>query len=299
MAGYDALSDFVNQEADYNFASGLEMLKRGGGWLMDATSPFSQAVSEPLNQDIKRFADYVNESSVGKVVAQGAQAVQDSGADYGVPVVGAMWGPTRKLLKTLSPEHFQSLSAKDLQVLERATEAYPSVKNAGLQNFIEDAFHGPLSNPELKTYLEGKAPGMIYLTEPQNYINHPMEKKLSSPAMSLLHEGGAGHAVTGSSAELTSWGKFKEPNFTMYDNPTRMAAEGFAEGGSHTAMNKYNKDVFAPYWQDYKEYPSDLRDIYIKSGYLGADFGSDLRKGLVPDQSEAIYQLLNILKGVY
>jgi hypothetical protein len=85
----------------------------------------------------------------------------------------------------------------------------------------------------------------------------------------------------------------------MYDNPSRLAVEGFAEGGSHTAMNKYNKEVFAPYWQEYKDYPSDLKDVYLKSGYLGADFGSDLRKGLVPNQQKAIEELLTILKGVY
>jgi hypothetical protein len=39
---YDALSDFVNQEADYNFGVGLEMLKRGGSSFLDAIGP-SQA----------------------------------------------------------------------------------------------------------------------------------------------------------------------------------------------------------------------------------------------------------------
>jgi hypothetical protein len=43
------------------------MLKRGNSALLDATSPFSQAVSEPLNQDIRKFAEYVNQHfKIGK-----------------------------------------------------------------------------------------------------------------------------------------------------------------------------------------------------------------------------------------
>lgn len=213
---------------------------------------------------------------------------------------GAVWVPTTKnFLKKLSQEHYNALSPVDKRVLDLSTEAIPSVRNAELYYGVSDGFYAPPAATTLPEYLKRLNPGGIQLTDPQNYIGHRLEKRLSSPAIALMHEGGAGHALTGGSKNLSSWGKFTEPNYTMYDNPSRLAVEGFAEGGSHAAMNKYNKEVFAPYWQEYKDYPSDLKDIYIKSGYLGADVGSDLRKGTVPNQEKVIQELLAILKGVY
>jgi hypothetical protein len=112
MASWDTLANFVNQEADYNFASGLELLKRGGAEVLAATSPFSQAVSEPLNQDIRKFAEYVNQSGVGKLVAHGAQAMQESGADFGIPV-GPMMGVVRANSRT--PQQLRILKDKVIE----------------------------------------------------------------------------------------------------------------------------------------------------------------------------------------
>jgi len=298
MTPWDYISDTLSQEPSMEgFKKGLRYLKEKGMDFLQATSMFSPESVAPLNKQAKDFASWVNESRVGKAVAQGAQAMQESGADYAIPAVGAMWGPTKSFLKKLSPEHYGNLTGVDKRALETLTESYPSVRNTRLEYNKSDAFGTPLGEIKRLEYLAGKKPGTIFLTDPRNYTIHPLEKKLSSPPIAYAHEGS--HALTGTPSELASWGKFTEPNFSMYDNPTSLGTEGFAEGASHSMLNKYNKEVFTPYWQEYKDYPSDLKDVYIKSGYLGADFGSDLRKGIVPNQEKAIEELLTILKGVY
>lgn len=56
-------------------------------------------ISEPLNRDIQNLASYVNNSSIGKLVSQGAQAVQDTGIDYAIPQVGLTKTVTSGILK--------------------------------------------------------------------------------------------------------------------------------------------------------------------------------------------------------
>jgi hypothetical protein len=63
-------------------------------------------------------------------------------------------------------------------------------------------------------------------------------------------------------------------------------------------MGKYNKNVLAPYWQDYKKQFPDLKDAYLKPGYLGVDVGESIRGGNVPNQQNIIEELISILKGV-
>ena len=301
-AAWDYISDVLSQKPDMEaFNRGLEYLKQKG---VGALTAISEATAIPgqesLNKEAKDFASWVNESQVGKTVIQGTQAMAESGADYGIPglpAMGALWKRTEPFLKKLSPEHFANLSKTDKRALETLTEAYPSVRNTRLEYNKSDAFGTPLGEIGKSEYLAGEKPGVIFLTDPQNYISHPLEKKLSSPPISYAHE--ASHAFTGTPAEFATWGRFKEPNYSMYDNPTALSAEGFAEGLSHSILNKYNKKVFAPYWQEYKEYPQDLRNVYLKSGYHGADVGSTLRGGNIPNQQETIEKLLEILKGVY
>lgn len=109
METWDALSNFVNQEADYNFASGLEMLKKGHNWFMDATNPFPPQVSQNLNEQIKSHVDSVLQSAPGKAISHAADMVRESGVDYGIPAVGPMMGVTLKQLQGAPKEAFRKL----------------------------------------------------------------------------------------------------------------------------------------------------------------------------------------------
>jgi hypothetical protein len=162
--GFDTLANFVNQEADYNFASGLEVLKRKGAEVLAATSPFSQVVSEPLNQDIQKFAEYVNQSAVGKGAAQGVQAMLDTGVDYGIPV-GPMMGVIKSNFRI--PEQIQTLRkviAEEMrsrgpvgQVFDQGNAVYPTNIYNNLIN--PDKFWGKVieENPGIASPLTTKA----------------------------------------------------------------------------------------------------------------------------------------------
>jgi hypothetical protein len=291
MTPWDYISETLSQEPSMEeFKKGLGYLKDKGMDFLQATSMLSPETVAPLNRQAKDFASWVSESQVGKAVAQGAQAVQETGADYGMPAIGALWGPTNKFLKKLSPGHYYNLNSTDKKALEALTESYPSVKAANLQYGVEDAY-GIKELRSLQEHLAGQKPGYILLTDPQNYTNHPLEKVLSSPAISYAHEGG--HALTGGSSDIANWSKIP-----LMEGYPKAGVEGFAEGFSHALMGKYNKNVLAPYWQDYKKQFPDLKDAYLKPGYLGVDVGESIRGGNVPNQQNIIEELISILKGV-
>ena len=252
---------------------------------MGALGALSEATAIPgqegLNIQAQDFTTWVNESKVGKAVAQGVQAMTETGADYGIPIA-ALWKRTEPFLKKLSPEHFASLSKSDKRALETLTESYPSVRNSSLITGLEDAFRDQYKN--LPEQLIGAKPGEITLTYPK-YYTHPLEKKLSSPAISYAHEGA--HAFTGGSGNLAGW-------TSDLDEFARPSVEGFAEGFSHALLNKFNKDVLAPYWWEYRAKPG-FKDVYTASGYHGVDVANSIKGGNIPDQRDAIQELMNIL----
>lgn len=92
MSLWDSITDSYEM-----FKTGLDNtvqgVKSGLDYINQQTNPFPESITNPLNAQLEAFAKYVNESGPGKAVAKGAQAVQESGVDYGMPT-GALTGLT-------------------------------------------------------------------------------------------------------------------------------------------------------------------------------------------------------------
>lgn len=192
---------------------------------------------------------------------------------------------------------------KALEALEAMTENYPSITKAKLdigQSSLSSHYTQNVRDVySSNMFAEGLYPGKIVVNIPHmveggsipNWM-YPLER---TPWLSYAHEGPLGHALTSGSLDIQHWLRTEAGVANPMKEHARAAIEGFAEGGSHGILNKYNKDVFAPYWGSYKGI-QPLEDIYTTAGSMGVDVGDMTRRGSLPNQREVISNLLSIIK---
>ena len=316
MDSFDTLSNFVNQEADYNFASGLELVKKQGGLqvpIPESLNQMWQSVREPVMgaaQSVDKALTWPMQDQLPKVAeaVTGAMFPESPkealvGGIAGLQPGMASWQETFSKVGSLSNRLRNAVpDRKALEALEALTESMPSVRNAELN--IGQSSLGSSYTQNMRDiynshqFAQGLFPGTIEINVP-HFIDgelstwqYPLER---SPWLSYAHEGPLGHALTSGSLDIRQWMRTQGGMANPMKAHARAAIEGFAEGGSHGVLDKYNKNVFAPYWGEYKG-QQPLEDIYTTAGALGVDVGNMARRGFLPDQEDVIDTLLRILK---
>lgn len=262
-----------------------------------ATGTANQALGEYF-EDYKTWASR-NKEMLPEVINKFGESLNQvanlPGADMVVPMppVGALWSKTKPMLETIAQIRDKPIPTKHMELLQRLTEEFPQVTNAGLELGYKTSW-GP---PKYNIYPVG---GWDMASNTGTIFLNRNATSTAPPGLSYGHE--AVHAITG---PMWEWLPQKFPTEPIHDvvQPVRAGMEGLAEGFSHGMLGLFNKQAEQGYWRrPYmgKTFNSlspahPASQAYVLGGDLGVDMGEHFARGgaIKPlEPTEALYNLL-------